>query len=194
MQSARPGRPVFRRLGAPPLDQGWGGARRLPGAPWWLAACGRGGGERAREGTTYGIAANYLAVDLGALGGAACSRPVRRPAARTAGIAPFRKRPGAAGRPLDWDLLGQWSHVMPGLRAAGIRAGASRQRRRRHLGRRFRAAWAAATSAGQPLPLSRRPHQRHAGKGLSRSSPARRSSGTPACSSCSSTRCTSCWR
>ena len=68
---------------------------------------------------------------------------------------------------LYWDLLGLWTHVRNGMRAAGSRMGADdRLRGRGHLGRRFRALGPRRRPAGQPFSLPRPPHQRHDGAGL----------------------------
>ena len=106
----------------------------------------------------------------------------------------FENGPVAAAGRMYWDLLGQWAHVQRGLQAAAAKYGGRIVSvGRRYLGRRFRPAGPRRRTAGQSLPLPRQPHQRHDGQGVRASSAARRSSPRPACSSCSSTRCTNCW-
>ena len=83
----------------------------------------------------------FLAVDLGASSG-------RHVAGRFDGkrlsleeVHRFGNGPVSAAGHLYWDLLGLWQHVVEGLRASAGKFGSRiQQRRRLHLGRRFRAA------------------------------------------------------
>ena len=119
--------------------------------------------------------------------------------AHARGEAPLRQPHRPDNGHLHWNLLAQWEELKTGLRkAAGDARAATAARRsprhrRRHLGRRFRPARPRRRGPRQPLPLPRRPHRRRDGTRLRAASRARRSSTPPAFSSCSSTRCSSCW-
>ena len=116
----------------------------------------------------------YLAVDMGASSGRHVLGLFDGQRLRLEEVYRFENGPVEVAGRLYWDLLGQWSHVRQGLRAAGGKCGRpDRQRRRRYLGRRFRPAGPRRRTAGQPLPLPRQPHQRHDGKGLRHRQPRR---------------------
>ena len=109
----------------------------------------------------------YLAVDMGASSGRHVLGLFDGQQLRLEEVYRFENGPVEVAGRLYWDLLGQWSHVRQGLRAAGGKCGERhRQRRRRYLGRRFRPARPRRRTAGQSLPLPRQPHQRHDGEGL----------------------------
>ena len=89
----------------------------------------------------------YLAVDMGASSGRHVVGRFDGQQLRLEEVYRFENGPVEVAGRLYWDLLGLWTHVRQGLRGRGRRSGrADRQRRRRYLGRRFRPAWAAATS------------------------------------------------
>ncbi len=116
----------------------------------------------------------YLAVDMGASSGRHVLGLFDGQRLRLEEVYRFENGPVEVAGRLHWDLLGQWSHVRQGLRAAGAKMGGrGRQRRRRYLGRRLRPAGTRRRTVGQSLPLPRRTDQRPDGKGVRHRQPGR---------------------
>ena len=88
----------------------------------------------------------YLAIDMGASSGRHVVGRFDGQQLRLEEVYRFENGPVEVAGHLYWDLLGLWTQVRQGLRARGPQAATDRQRRRRHLGRRFRPAWAATTN------------------------------------------------
>ena len=98
--------------------------------------------------------------------------------------------PSAQHGSLHWDILRLWHEMKRAASSCVSRS--PRQRRRRRLGLRLRAARRARRICSKPVSLPRPAHRRHHGRGLRRTSPRNASTRSPASSSCPSTRCTSC--
>ena len=136
----------------------------------------------------------YLAVDLGASSGRVLAGLLDGRRLRLEEIHRFENGAIAAAGGLYWDVLGLWSHIVHGLRAAGAK-----------YGDRIKSVGVDTWGVDFALPGPRR---RAAGESHSYRDPraegmlaagacaacrAKRSSPRPACSSCRSTRFISCW-
>ena len=135
----------------------------------------------------------YLAFDLGAESGRAIAGELSDGQLAVDELHRFPNTPVRDADSLCWDTDGLWREIRRGLDVAV---------RERNLaldgigvdtwGVDFGLLGADGQLRGEVPPLSRFAQQRNDGEGLRGACRARRSSGTPASSSCRSTRCTSC--
>jgi len=135
----------------------------------------------------------YLAVDMGASSGRHVVGRFDGQTLQLEELYRFDNGPVDVAGHLHWDLLGQWSHVLAGLRAAGARYGGQ-------IAGIGVDTWGVDFGLlGKDDVLLGNPSHYRDGrtngcwKRRFRSCPAKKSSGTPACSSCSSTRFISSW-
>ena len=134
---------------------------------------------------------NYLALDLGAESGRGLLGRFDGELLEMEEVHRFPNGPVRLFDTLHWDLPRLFDEVKTAIRKGAAQCRAARWHRRRYLGGRFRAGRAGRYAPGQPRPLSRRTHERHARSRVSRESPASESTRSPACSSCRSIPSTS---
>ena len=101
----------------------------------------------------------YLAVDLGASSGRVLAGLFDGHDLDLEEVHRFGNGPVNVNGRLYWRTFDLWANILVGLREAGRRYGdADRQRGRRHLGRRLRAARSQGRAAGRAGGLPRRAH------------------------------------
>ena len=141
--------PAWRRPTSTPA-----GRRRWPSSSSCPRASARHGAAPPRGGLPPCLR-RYAAIDLGATSGRVVAGRLEGERMALEEVHRFHNRPVRLPDGLRWNLLHLFTEALEGLR----RAGPLRRRRRRHLGRRLRAARRRRPRARPAVPLPRRAHR-----------------------------------